>query len=410
MEAIKKMIEDIGRAFEAFKAENDARIKAIESKGHADPVLTEKVDKMNEALSGMLDVKRQLEALEKAVALKDFPGGGNQSAIEKVLAEHKAAFETWFRKGGESNLATLKDLQIRAGLSTLSDPDGGYITTPPEFEQTIDRVAGTISAMRRLATVRSIGSNEYKKLINQGGSTSGWVAEKASRTETSTPTLKQIAINTKEVYAEPGATQVMLDDSSIDLAQWLADEVTIEFNEEEGSAFITGNGVEKPHGIAGYTFIADASYEWGKVGYTAGGHATLLNNADKIMDLIGTLKPAYLNGAAFLMNRTTQTKIRQLKNGNGDYLWRPGLERGEPNVLLGYPIELDDNVASIGANAYPLFFGNFKRAYLIIDRKGISVLRDPYTSKGNVLFYTTKRVGGGIVMFEAIKALKIATS
>ncbi|MEN6473755.1 MAG: phage major capsid protein [Syntrophaceae bacterium] len=409
MEAIKAMIEDIGRAFEAFKAENDARIKAIETKGHVDPILAEKVDKINESLSAMLDMKRQLEALEAAAARGQFPGGGG-SGGDNVVAEYRAAFEKWFRHGGEGNLAAVKDLQVKASMSTLSDPDGGYVTAPPEFDQAIDRVAGTISVMRRISTVRTIGADTYKKLVNQGGSTSGWVAEKESRSETSSPTLKEIAINTKEVYAEPGATQIMLDDARMDLAAWLADEVSVEFNEEEGTAFISGDGVAKPKGIAAYTMVANASYAWGSIGYIAGGHASLLNNADKLIDLQHALKSTYRNGALWLMNDATCGKIRTLKDGDGNYLWRPGLAEGKPDILLGKPCEYDDNLDDIGAGKYPLFFGNFKRGYLIIDRLGIRILRDPYTSKGNVLFYCTKRVGGGVVMYEAIKALKIATS
>lgn len=409
MEEIKKSIEDIGKAVHALHAENDKLQKELKEKGSVDALLTEKVDKINKDITEISALKRQLEALETAVARKDFPGGG-KAEIDKVKAEHKAAFEKWFRKGGDAELSAVKELQVHAGLSTLSDPDGGYLVAPAEFDAAVDRVAGTISVMRQLATVRAISTKEFTKLVNVGGTTSGWVAEKETRTETSTPSLKQIVLNTKELYAEPGCTQLSLDDSSMDLAQWLADEVTIEFDEEEGAAFITGDGVAKPHGIAGYTMVANASYEFGKVGYIAGGHATLLNNADKLISLVHSLKPRYRNGASFLMNDTTCEVIRTLKNGNGDYIWRAGLEAGKPDSLLGKPCAYDDNVASIGANAYPLFFGNFKRAYLIIDRMGIRILRDPFTSKGNVLFYCTKRVGGGIVMFEALKALKIATS
>lgn len=406
---IKKLIDELGRTVKALQDENDKRLKELEKRGSVDALLTEKVDKINKDITEISAMKRQLEALETAVARKEF-GGGGQSETDKLKAEHKAAFEKWFRKGGDAELAAVRDLQVRAGLSTLSDPDGGYIVTPAEFDKEIERVAGTISVMRRLATVRPIGTDEYKKLVNIGGTTSGWVAEKESRTETGTPTLKQIVLNTKEIYAEPGTTQKMLDDSIIDIAQWLADEVSVEFDEEEGASFITGDGVAKPRGIAGYTFIANSSYEWGKVGYIAGGHATLLNNADKLVSLVHALKPRYRNGASFLMNDTTCEVLRTLKNGNGDYIWRAGLEQGKPDSLLGKPCEYDDNVASIGAGTYPLFFGNFKRAYTIIDRMGIRILRDPFTSKGNVLFYCTKRVGGGIVLFEALKALKIATS
>lgn len=419
-EEIKKLIEEQGRAFEEFKAENDKRLKELKD-GRSDPVLAEKVDRINTEITNLSKLKReeeqekaqlksQLDAIETILARGQFPGGGNHSDLDNIKAEHSAAFEKWFRHGGDSNMEAVKELAIKAGLSTLDDPNGGYLRAPAEFDTAIERVAGTISVMRRLATVRLIGTDEYKKLVNKGGASSGWVAEKESRTETDTPTLAQITLNTKEMYAEPGTTQKSLDDSIIDIAAWLADEVSTEFNEEEGTAFITGDGVAKPHGIAGYTFVANASYEWGKVGYIAGGHATLLNNADKLVSLVHALKPAYRNGASFLMNDSTCEIVRTLKNGNGDYIWRAGLEQGRPDSLLGKPVEYDDNVADIGANAYPIFFGNFKRAYLIIDRMGIRILRDPYTNKGNVLFYSTKRVGGGIVLYEAIKALRIATS
>ena len=410
MEEIKKLIADLGKAVEELKAENDKRLKALEMKGYAPADLTEKVDRINQDISEISAMKRQLEALETAVGRGQLPGGGGKSELDNIKAQHKEAFEKWFRKGGDGNLEAVKELQIKAGLSTLSDPDGGWLVTPAEFDKEIDRVASTISIMRRIATVRQIGNAEYKKLVNQGGTTSGWVAEKESRTETSTPTLKEIVVNAKEIYTMPGITQVMLDDAMFDIAAWLADEVAVEFDEEEGAAFITGDGVGKPHGIAGYTFVANASYAWGNVGYIAGGHATLLNNADKLVDLQHALKSRYRNGAIWLMNDATSGKIRLLKDGDGNYIWRAGLEVGKPDALLGKPCEYDDNVADIGANAYPLFFGNFKRGYLIVDRIGVRVIRDPYTSKGNVLFYTTKRVGGGITLFEAIKALKIATS
>jgi HK97 family phage major capsid protein len=403
MPDLKEMIETIGQSFEEFKAANDLRIKELE-KGKSDPVLAEKVDKISADLSKMAEMKKQLEAIETAVAKMDFPGGGDTNPNAKIKKAHAEAFDKWFRKGtGE---AELKDLQIQASASTLSDPDGGF-TVPEEVETAIDRVAQTVSAMRRISTVRSISTDTYKKLVNQGGATSGWVGEKGARTETGTPTLAEIAINTKELYAMPYATQQLLDDSRVDIAAWLADEVAIEFNEEESEAFISGSGVEQPKGIAAYTMVANASYVWGKVGYIAGGHASLLNNADKLIDLQHALKSVYRNGAVWLMADSTLNAIRKLKDGEGNYLWRPGLAENAPDTLLGKPIEIDDNVDAIGANKYPIFFGNFKRAYLIVDRLGTRVLRDPFTAKPYVAFYTTKRVGGGIVMYEALKALKI---
>jgi HK97 family phage major capsid protein len=404
MEEIKKLINDLGRAFEEFKAENDKRIKAIEKNGSAPADMVEKVDKINKDLGEIAAMKKQLQDIETAVARGAYPGGGAKSELEKVKAEHKEAFNKWFRKGIDSGL---KDLEIRATASTLSDPDGGF-TVPEEVDAAIDRVALTVSAMRRICTVRSISTDTYKKLVSQGGATSGWVGEKGARTETTTPTLAEIAINTKEIYSNPAATQTLLDDSRVDIGQWLADEVSIDFNEKESAAFISGNGVEQPKGIAAYTMVPNANYAWGKVGYITSGHATLINDVDKLIALQHALKSVYRNGAQWLMNDSTFEALRKLKDGDGKYIWRPGMELDAPDMLLGKPVEIDDNVADIGGNAYPIFFANFKRAYLIIDRLGTRVLRDPYSVKPYVSFYTTKRVGGGIVMYEAIKAMKVS--
>ena len=400
---LKETIQALGKAFDAFKAENDARLKEIEKKGAADPLLTEKVDKINADIAQISALKKQLETLETAVAQGQLPGGG-KNELDRVKAQHKDAFAKFFRKGAEGGL---RDLEVQAGLSTLSDPDGGFLV-PEDYEQAIDRVALSVSAMRRLATVRTIGTDTYKKLVNQGGASAGWVGEKGARAETNTPTLTEIAINTKEIYAMPAATQTLLDDSRVDIAGWLADEVSIEFSEQESEAFINGNGVEQPKGIAAYAMAANSSYVWGKVGYITSGNTSLVNDLDKLIDLQHALKPVYRNGAAWLMNDATLATIRKMKDGDGNYIWVPGLKDGAPDTLLGKPVEIDDNVDDIAANKYPIFFANFKRAYLIIDRQGVRVLRDPYTSKPYVLFYTTKRVGGGIVMYEAIKALKVS--
>jgi len=401
---LKEMIEAIGRAFEQFKAENDARIKQIEGKGNVDPILAEKIDRINADLTAMSAMKRQLEAIETAVARQQFPGGGR--IIDPVKAAHTKAFDKWFRKGIDDGL---KDLEIKASASTLSDPDGGF-TVPEEVDEAIDRVAITVSAMRRICSTMTISTDTYKKLVGVGGATSGWVAEKAARAETSTPTLVEIAINTKELYAMPAATQMLLDDSRVDIGAWLADEVSVVFNQEESESFITGTGVTEPKGIAAYTMVANANYVWGKIGYIAGGHATLINDMDKLIDLQHALKSVYRNGASWLMADSTLQVLRKFKDGDGNYIWRPGLLLDAPDTLLGKPVEIDDNVAVIAGSSYSIFYANFKRAYLIVDRLGTRVLRDPYTSKPYVLFYTTRRVGGGIILYEAIKALKTYTS
>lgn len=402
---LKEMIQALGTAFEEFKAANDQRLKDIEKKGTVDALLTEKVEKINGALGDMTAIKKQLEAIDAAVARMNLHHGGGSGGMDPAKSEHINAFNKFFRKGIESGL---KDLEIQAGLSTLSDPDGGFLV-PEEYSEAIDRVVETASAMRRICTVMTIGTDTYKKLVSQGGTGSGWVGEKASRAETDSPTLREIAINTKEVYANPAATKNLLDDSRVDIASWLAGEVSIEFAEQEGAAFISGNGVEQPKGILGYTTVANSSYAWGKVGHIATGAATF-TDPDKLIDLQHALKAVYRNGAVWLMNDSTFGHVRKFKDGEGNYLWRPGLAEGAPDTLLSKPVEIDDNMDDIGSQLYPIAFGNFKRAYLIIDRFGVRVLRDPYTNKPYVHFYTTKRVGGGIVMYEAIKLLKTHTS
>lgn len=402
----KKVLADLQSAWHEFKAENDSRLKEIEKKGGTDPLLAEKVDKINTELTALSSMKDELDKLQTLVARSQFPYGGGSPEADRAKAEHAQAFEKFFRKGLDAGLA---DLEVRAAMKTSSDPDGGY-TVPEQMEGTIDRVLETVSAMRRLSTVMNISTGTYKKLVSAGGATSGWVGETGARDETGTPVLKEIAINTKELYANPAATQTLLDDSSVNIEQWMADEVVIEFAEEEGAAFISGNGVEKPKGILGYTTVANASYAWGKIGHIATGAAATFTDPDKLISLQHALKGPYRNGASWLMADATLEHVRTFKDGDGVYLWRPGLELGSPSTLLGKPVETDDNMPAIGANAYPIAFANFKRAYLIVDRVGIRVLRDPYTNKPYVHFYTTKRVGGGVVMFDAIKLLKVAAS
>jgi HK97 family phage major capsid protein len=203
----------------------------------------------------------------------------------------------------------------------------------------------------------------------------------------------------------------MLDDASMNVESWLADEVAVEFSEQEGDALINGNGVAKPRGILSYDMVANASYAWGKTGFIKTGAAADFATtapADNLIDLIHSLKRGYRQNGSFVLNDLTVAKIRKFKDVDGQYLWQPSLQLGQPSTLLGYPAETDDNMPDVGAGTFPVAFGDFKRAYLVIDRIGIRVLRDPFTSKPNVLFYTTKRVGGGIQNFEAIKFLKCA--
>lgn len=401
------ILAELQKTFEDFKAERNKELADIKA-GQADYVQTEKVDRINAELTKLT---KEIDSVNAAMAALKVGGAGGADDPDK--AEHAQAFDRFFRRGAD---AGLRDLEVKAKLTTQSDPDGGYLV-PEEMEAGIDRVLGTVSTIRSLARTMTISTNTYKKLVNMGGATSGWVGEEDGRSGTATPTLREIAINTGEIYAMPGATQTSLDDARIDLAAWLADEVSIEFAEQEGAAFASGDGVNKPRGILAYDKVANASYAWGKIGFVASGKSdgfvaatTTASPADALIDLYYALKSGYRNGASWLMSDATMNAVRKFKDAEGAYIWAPPSGAAEVATILGKPVHNDDNMPAVGANAFPVAFGDFSRSYLIVDRIGIRVLRDPFTSKPNVLFYTTKRVGGGIVNFEAMKLLKVAAS
>lgn len=401
------VFNELKATFETFKAERDKELAEIKA-GMADVVQTEKVDRINAELTTL---SASLDEVNAAIAAMRVGGNGAETA-NPAMADYNRAFNAWFRRGrGEDEL---RDLGVRAALSTDSDPDGGY-TVPEQMESTVDRILGTVSTMRSLARVITVSTGTYKKLVSQGGSTSGWVGEREARTETTAPNLSALEFPVMELYANPAATQTMLDDSAVDIAQWLADEVAIEFAEEEGAAFITGDGVNKPRGITKYTTVADASWAWGKIGFKTSGVAAALSDAtnnggDALIDLAYSLKQGYRQNARWLMNKTTLSVVRKFKTigDTEQYLWQPGIAAGEPATILGYPVSDDDNMPDVAANAFPIAFGDFNRGYLIVDRTGVRVLRDPFTNKPYVHFYTTKRVGGGVQNFQAIKLMKVA--
>lgn len=401
-----QILNELKTTFEAFKVERDKEIADLK-KGMGDVVQTEKVDKINAEITKL---QTALDDVNSIVAALRVGGGGGEGRTADQKA-HAAAFNQFFRKGVDNGLA---DLEVKAGLRTTSDPDGGYLV-PEEEATTIDRIAGTVSVMRQLASTISISGSVYKKLVGLGGAGSGWVGETAPRPETATPTLAELAFNVMEIYANPAATQTMLDDARVNIAEWLGNEVSITFAEQEGAAFWTGDGVLKPKGVLDYTAVANANYAWGKLGYIASGVAAALtdvthNGTDALIDLYYSLKAPYRNGASFVMSDAVMGTVRKFKDADGNYIWAPPTSSAEMATVLGKPIYNDDNMQAVGANAFPIAFGNFQRGYLIVDRFGIRVLRDPYTNKPWVHFYTTKRVGGGVQNFEAIKLMKVATS
>ena len=400
---VKAAVDNLARGFEAFKAANDLRLNEIKSRGGADVLLEEKVDRINADLSTM---SRAVDGLVMAGSRPGLGGSYNPD-----VAEHKQAFyKRFIRKGLEDGLARLEAKALNIG----TDAEGGY-AVPEDLDRTIDRLLADVSPVRRIAKVIEIGSSQYKKLVNTGGTTSGWVGEEDPRSETAAPSFAEVAPPLGEIYDNPAATQAMLDDAFFNVEEWLAEELATEFAEKEGAAFISGDGVNKPKGFLSYTVsgAADSARAFGVLQYVptgADGAFAASDPSDALVDLIYALRAPYRDKAVFLMNTNVLADIRKFKDAEGTYLWRPGLEAGQPATLMGYPVEEAADMPDAASNSLSVAFGNFGRGYTVTDRMGTRVLRDPFTNKPYVHFYTTKRVGGGVTNSEAIKLLKFAAS
>ncbi len=412
------------KTFDEFKAAAEERLAQIKRHGKVDPLTEEKTDRLSAAVG---DAERQelarLRRENAQLKLKstrpagptEKPRGGTFSQKSQLHALQRKAALNYLKTGETTYMGhSLRELEQKT-MQTLVNADGGYFVHPEENQGPIERYLSEAVDMRALATVRPISMASYKTPFNLGGAGTGWVGENETRPETSTPKLAEMEFPAMELYAMPAATQQILEDSSISIEQWLADEVGIAFAEAEGSAFISGNGNKKPNGILspGYTFVANASWAHEKVGYVVTGVSGDLHGTtpyDNILDLTGALKKGYRANAQFLASRASLNKVRKIKDTTNQYIWQPAARDGTPASLDGYPYTEVEEMPAFAANSYPIAFGDFKRAYLIVDRIGVSVLRDPYTSKPYVLFYTRKRVGGGVQNFEAYKVLKAGTA
>ncbi|WP_378943686.1 phage major capsid protein [Mesorhizobium sp. ANAO-SY3R2] len=323
-------------------------------------------------------------------------------------SEHKDAFDLYMRSGDDRQLRALDAKAMSYG----SGQDGGYLV-PAETETEIGRRLAAFSPIRSIASVRQVSAAVLKKPFTVAGPAVGWVAETAARPQTATPTLAELQFPTMELYAMPAATAALLEDSVVDLDQWIASEVEAAFAEQEGTAFVSGNGTNKPKGFLDYNKVAEASWAWGDIGYIVTGVSGGLpasSPSDVLIDTVYTLKAGYRQNANWVMNRKTQASIRKLKDADGNYLWQPPSAPGQRAMLMGFPLVEAEDMPDAAANSTPIAFGDFARGYLIVDRTGVRVLRDPYSAKPYVLFYTTKRVGGGVQDFSAIKLLKYGTA
>ncbi len=387
--------------FEAFKETNDERLAQIERRMVADVVTTDKLDRINRVLD---EYKTTVDHLVLKASRPHRGGGFPQTGAS---AEHKTAFESYMRRGETGSLRRLEEKALSAG----TDADGGYLV-PDEVEASVMRALREASPIRAISGVRQVSGNSYKKPFAITGAATGWVAETGTRAQTNSPTLAELAFPTMELYAMPAATQTLLEDAAVNIDEWVAEEVRIAFAEQENAAFVNGDGVNKPKGFLSYAKVADASWSWGEIGYLAtgiSGDFPASSPADKLIDLVYTLKSSYRANAHWVMNRSTQAQIRKIKDGDGNYIWRPGEQVGQGATLMTFPIAETEDMPEIGEDSFSIAFGDFGRGYLVVDRLGIRILRDPYSSKPYVLFYTTKRVGGGVQDFHAIKLLKFGT-
>lgn len=399
-------LSELMGAFELFKEANDRRLVEIERRS-VDVLTEEKVARIDAALD---EQKSRLDGLllrQTRPPLSTRDTGRDTSRAGADL-EHRSAFQTYMRSGNERVLAMIEAKAMSAGTGSA----GGYVVTPA-VEDEIGRRLAAISPIRSIASVRPVSVGTFKKPYRTTGSAAGWAAETAARTETASPVLSELTFPAMELYAMPSATQTLLDDAAVDVEAWLAEEIELAFAVQESAAFVAGNGTTQPKGFLAYTNAAEASWAWGGLGYNVTGvsaNFAASNPSDALLDLIYTLKAGYRQNGTFVMNRKTQAAVRKFKDSTGNYIWQPPAVAGGQASLLGFPLVEAEDMPDIAANSLSIAFGDFKRGYLVVDRLGTRVMRDPFSAKPYVLFYTTKRVGGGVQDFDAIKLLKFGTA
>lgn len=407
---VKTLLDGILKGFEDFKKTNDERLAKME-KGAATGDFEAKLAAMQTDLAKALDLKKDMDRLEAKSNLAGLVGNAAATNPDKV-AYKSAFFDRFVRKGEDS--AELKSLQQKAWNITTGS-DGGF-AVPEQLDRAIEQLIRDISPVRAVANVVTVGTSDYKKLVNRNGIASGWVGEVAARPETNTSAFSEIAPPMGELYANPMVSQQSLDDMFFNVEAELQAQLVEEFAVREGAAFITGSGTNQPRGFLSVTTAAtaDSARAFGTIEHIPTGVAgdwAASNPADLLFRLAGALKAGYRNGAVWMMNKTVMFEILRFKDTTGQYLWQPRLQDSGLSIrLLGFPVAEAEDMPAKAANSLSVAFGNFRRGYTIVDRMGMRMLRDPYTNKPYVGFYTTKRVGGTVVNSDAIKVLRFATT
>lgn len=416
----KKAVDKLGETFAAFRTKNDEVLEQLKKKGE-DAVTKDELQKINKGLDDLKDeINRQLEETLKKANRASLEGGSVDGAREAKAAKAfgeligKSDFSVeQLREYKEALGKQIRNPEAKATvLSVGVDPAGGYWVTPDSNGRVVKKVYDS-TPMRQLANVQTIGTDKLEGPIDNGEMDAQWVGERQTRANTDSAEMGMWEIPVHELYAYPIVTQRLLEDSKIDVEAWIADKAASKFGRKENTAFISGTGNKQPRGLMTYNFVntADGARAWGDFQYVASGHATLINSADCLYDLIFELNAAYRQGASFLLARRTQRDVRKLKDGQGNYLSGMKLQDGVlKEELLGFGTTEGEDMPAIGAGAFPIAFGDFFETYQILDRLGISVIRDNITRPGFVKYLTRKRVGGGVVNFESCKMLKVAAN
>lgn len=360
------------------------------------------------------EVKQSLQHQEERLNMLDRKclsfGRPALSAAAEADVPHRKAFNAYLRSGDDDGLRGLA-LEGKA-LSTAVSADGGYLVDPQTADSVRSMLVAT-SSLRALANVVQVEAVSFDVLIDRTEVGSGWATESAAQSETSTPTIERISIKLHELSAMPKASQRLLDDSAFDVEGWLAGKIATRFIRAESAAFISGDGVDKPKGILLPSKVANASWAWGSLGYVATGATSdfaSTNASDCIVNLVYALGADYRANGAFVMNSKTAGAVRKMKDADGRFMWGDSLQNGQPPQLMGYPVLVCEDMPDVGANAYPIAFGDFSAGYTVAERPDLRILRDPFSAKPHVLFYASKRVGGDVTDYAAIKLLKVAAS
>lgn len=329
------------------------------------------------------------------------------SGAEMIEAPHQKAFAAYLRSGEDEGL---RDLPLEGkAMSTAVAADGGYLVDP-QTSDTIKSALTATASIRAIASIVTVESTSYDVLIDHTEMGSGWANEAANLSETATPQIDRITIPVNELSAMPKISQRLLDDSAFDIEGWLAGRIADKFARSEASAFVNGDGVDKPKGFLDYPTVDEMIWTWGNIGYVVTGTAGAIDDGDPIIELVYALGAEYRANATFVMNSKTAGTVRKLKDADGRFLWSDGLSQGEPARLMGYPVLIAEDMPDVAADAMAIAFGDFANGYTIAERPDVRVLRDPFSAKPHVLFYATKRVGGAVSDFNAIKLLKFCTA